>query len=235
MSDLLLTSDLQYGFKKGHSTNMCTMVLKETIAYYTSNENNIFCIFLDLTKAFDRVNYCKLFNILLNRNFPAVVTRFLLNEYNAHRTCVLWNGANSEIFDVKNGVRQGGVLSPVLFCLYIDILLSRLHKAGVGCYIGTEFVGSLAYADDVTLLAPTPSAIRTLLRICDEFAKEYSVIFNIKKTKCMFFQPRVKRLVPTCDLPVFNLNNNPIEYVDQYCHLGNLINTSLSDSDCILV
>ena len=90
------------------------------------------------------------------------------------------------------------------------------------------------YVDDVTLLAPTPSAIRIMLRICDEFAKEYSVIFNIKKMKCLFFQPRGKRLVQTCDLPVFTLNNNSIEYVDQYCHLGNLINTSLSDSDCIV-
>ena len=50
---------------------------------------------------------------------------------------------------------QGGVLSPVLFCLYIDGLLVALSRAGVGCFIGSNFVGALAYSDDIVLLART--------------------------------------------------------------------------------
>ena len=49
----------------------------------------------------------------------------------------------------------GGVLSPVLFCLYIDGLLVALSKDGVGCFVGDNFVGVLAYADDIVLLAPS--------------------------------------------------------------------------------
>ena len=64
-----------------------------------------------------------------------------------------------------HGVKQGGVLSPVLFCIYIDGLLTKLSESGVGCYMG--FLGALGYADDIVLIAPSPSAMRKLLAISD--------------------------------------------------------------------
>ena len=67
-SDELLTSDLQFGFKRRSSTNLCTFVLKETLAYYVSHGTAVYCGFLDATKAFDRVNYCKLFRLLMKRH-----------------------------------------------------------------------------------------------------------------------------------------------------------------------
>jgi len=72
-------------------------------------------------------------------------------------------------FSVSNGVKQGGVLSPVLFCVYFGGLLHKLIDAGYGCYIGHDFAGVLAYADDVVLLAPSASAMRMMLALCDEF------------------------------------------------------------------
>jgi len=59
----LTTSSLQFGFKRGHSPSMCTMILKETIDYYRLNSNDVYCTMLDATKAFDRVEYYKLINI----------------------------------------------------------------------------------------------------------------------------------------------------------------------------
>ena len=56
----------------------------------------------------------------------------------------------SEYFLATNGVKQGGVLSPVLFCVYIDDLV-RLSNANVGCFIGSNYAGALAYADDCSL------------------------------------------------------------------------------------
>ena len=72
-------------------------------------------------------------------------------------------------------MRQGGVPSPLLFCVYIDDLLVRLSKSAVGCYLGNNFVGALAYADDVALVCPTPSAMRRLLSLCEYFALEYDI------------------------------------------------------------
>ena len=84
-----------------------------------------------------------------------------------YRTRVLWNGVVSHWFNVSNGVKQGGVLSPILFCVYIDGLLISLCRAGLGCYIGHMFVGALVYADDLVLLAPTPHAMRLMLQFCE--------------------------------------------------------------------
>ena len=64
-----------------------------------------------------------------------------------------------------NGVKQGGAFSPVLFCIYLDGLLCRLAELKIGCFIGNVFVGALAYADDIALLAPTTRAVRLMLGI----------------------------------------------------------------------
>jgi hypothetical protein len=64
--------------------------------------------------------------------------------YINHTTRVAWNGIFSDRFVVKNGVKQGGILSPVLFCIYFDDLISELTKANIGCFIGNLFVGILA-------------------------------------------------------------------------------------------
>jgi len=76
MSSLLTTSDLRFGFKIGHSTSMCNMILKETIDYYRMNGNGVYCTMLDATKAFARVEYCKLIRLLSIKNVPAVTIRF---------------------------------------------------------------------------------------------------------------------------------------------------------------
>ena len=60
---------------------------------------------------------------------------------------------DTSLFQVVNGVKQGGVISPVMFCVYVDDLLCMLAKSNVGCYIGTHFLGA-GYADDIVILAP---------------------------------------------------------------------------------
>ena len=66
-----------------------------------------------------------------------------------------------------NGVKQGGIISPILFCVYSDDFLLLLAKSEVGCFIGYWFIGALAYADDIVLLAPTASAMRAMLHSCE--------------------------------------------------------------------
>ena len=67
---------------------MCTMVLKEAIAYYVNNSNSVFCTLLDATKAFDRVEYVKMFKLLFDRKLPPVCIRLLVNIYTSQVTRV---------------------------------------------------------------------------------------------------------------------------------------------------
>jgi len=103
------------------------MVLKETISYYKQHQTPVFCTFLDASKAFDRLHDCILIKLLLKRQLPAQTMRVLINLYT--NSCVglrvALGAITSDYFSVVNGVKQGAVLSPVLFCAYIDDLLLR--------------------------------------------------------------------------------------------------------------
>ena len=118
------------------SISMCTSLIKEVHSYYNSNCSSVYCTLLDATKAFVRVNYCKLFKLLIDRRLPPLILRFLLQMYTGFKACISWNGFLSNMFDVNNGVKQGGILSPLLFCVYFDVLIDRLTQSGYGCYIG---------------------------------------------------------------------------------------------------
>ena len=100
----------------------------------------MFGSFLDASKAFDRVDHHALFQKLLRRNLPPVVVRLLLFWYQQQSVQVGWQCSLSEPFCVSNGVRQGGVLSPILFTVYINDLLLDLHQLGVGCFLLEPFV-----------------------------------------------------------------------------------------------
>lgn len=232
--DCLCSSDYQFGFKAKRSTDMCTMILKESLSYYVNNGGSAYCTFLDATKAFDRVEYCKLFRQLMSRGLPPVIIRLLLNMYVGHVTRVEWNGIFSQSFSVRNGVKQGGIVSPVLFCVYIDGLLQSLANLGVGCFMGDVFVGILAYADDIVLIAPTPNALRLMLSKCDTYANDFKVVFNASKSKCLFLTNRRRRQLCLGQNPVFELNGQPIEYVDKWSHLGHIISDDLDDKADIL-
>lgn len=234
-SDKLNTSRLQFGFKHGSSTNMCTMVLKETISYYMSNNSPVYCTFLDASKAFDRVHFCKLFRLLMQRGLPMCVVRLLINFYVGHFISVSWAGFISGGFVALNGVKQGGVLSPVLFCIYIDLLLSRLSCLGVGCYIGFDFVGALAYADDIVLVTPTPFAMRKMLATCDRFAVEFNIIFNAQKSNFLVFVPPNHRFLRSSMIScAFYVGGKRIEYATSYSHLGHIICCDGTDREDII-
>jgi Reverse transcriptase (RNA-dependent DNA polymerase) len=138
---------------------MCTMIAKEAIALNSSSNSTVYCVFLDLSKAFDRVEYCKLLKLLMDRHVPRQVTRLLLNMYTGQQVRVLWNIVASSNFRISNCVKQGAIVSPISFCVYLDTLLIKLKKARVGCFIGNWFVAALGYAVDVVLLAPTARAM----------------------------------------------------------------------------
>ena len=160
---------------------MCTFMVLETIEYYKSRGSKVHMVLLDASKAFDRVNYIKLFDKLIGRGMCLLTVRLPLNMYSNQKLQVKWNSWKSPKFYVTNGVRQGGVLSPRLFSVYVDELLQILKNNGAGCHIGHNFVGALGYADDNVLLCPSLSGMRDMIKICEDYAKDHSILFNENK------------------------------------------------------
>ena len=103
---------------------------------------------LDATKAFD---FCKLLREMIKRKLPPLVIRLIMEMYEKQSMAVRWNNEYSDSFGVSNGVKQGGVLSPILFCIYIDNLLMSLKNNDIGCHVGSHFCGAFGYADDIML------------------------------------------------------------------------------------
>ena len=149
-SDSLCTSDYQFGFKSHSSTMLCSTMLIETIQYYDENGRQpLYVLFLDARKAFDRVCYSELFNILLDKKVCPRIVQLLCYMYLNQACCVKWNSKNSSDFTVSNGVKQGAVISPILFSAYMDILFKQLKHNGIGCHVGPVYAGAFGYADDV--------------------------------------------------------------------------------------
>jgi len=222
--DSLLSSNLQFAYKPDHSTSMATLVLKECVKYYLSHDTPVYCCMVDASKAFDKVRFDKLFKTLNDRNMSPVFLRLIMSMYQEQKVCTSWLDSKSEYFDCLNGVKQGGVLSPLLFTIYMDVLLDKLQKNGVGCWLQNQFFGCLCYADDLCLLCPSVTGLQKMLHICEEFGKEYNIIFNASKTQCIKFN----RAKTKDDLNIV-FDGKLLEWTDKLKYLGNWLQYNLSE------
>ena len=127
-SDSLTTSSYQFGFKSKQSTSHAIYSLKETINYYSERGSNVFCSFLDASKAFDRLIHSGLFLKLLQRGIPLIFLNIIIYWYSDLQCRVRWGETNGNWFSIAAGVRQGGILSPIFYCIYLDDLVCILSE-----------------------------------------------------------------------------------------------------------
>ena len=178
----MVTNDLQFGYKSSHSTSHAIFVLREVVNYYTMHGSNVIVSFLDCSKAFDTISHYGIFLKLIERNVPLCFLKLMIYWYLNMQTRCFWRDAYSDYFDVVTGTKQGGVLSPRIFSMYMDNLIQRLKDSGIGCHILNVFLACLLYADDMCLIAPSRGAMQQLLLICEQYCDEYCLSFNIKKS-----------------------------------------------------
>ena len=176
------------------------------------------------SKAFDRVEYFKLFDLLIERGCNIFYVRLLLNMYINQRIRVRFNSCLSQLFGVKNGVKQGGILSPTLFTCYVDGLIQSLRSSGLGCTVGNTYVGCVSYADDIMLLAPNLCAIQGMIALCEKYADEHSIKFNGNKSKLIVFNS--KHTVK----PNVKVKGEYLDVVDNLKYLGNFLYSDRSNS-----
>jgi hypothetical protein len=164
---------------------MCIFTLKEAIRYYNSTGSHIFVCFMDASAAFDRISYSKLFRKLIDKGIPTYLVRILYYWYFKQTVCVRWNRTISEKFYVSNGVRQGGILSPLLFNVYMNNLSFQLNSLPIGCVLQNRILNNRMYADDIVLIAPSLKGLQKLVNTCFKYGSSHNIIFNKNKTVMM--------------------------------------------------
>ena len=220
--DLLGSDSLQFGFKKGTSTKHCSWLVMEVASFYLRQGSPVIATLLDCSKAFDKCVFSSLFINLMDRRLPPIVIRSLIFIYEEQKACVSWAGNRSSTFKITNGTRQGSVLSPCLFSVYLDDLLKELRLMGLGCHMGGMWVGAAGYADDLILLAPSRTAMQYMLKACDRYAEEFNLQFStdpvpaLSKTKCMYMCGHMNAAYPA----PLQLGDHDLPWVEHATHLG---------------
>ena len=137
---------------------------------------------------------------------------------------IRWGNTTTSSFLVSNGVKQGGILSPILFNVYMDQLSVKLNTPNIAGDIGGVLVNHLCYADDICLISLSSAGMQQLLNICDTYAKEHDLLYNGSKSYSLCFKPKCSIF----NRPVFTLNHLNILTVNQSNYLGIII----SENNC---
>ena len=224
--------ELQFSYQKNCSTTMCTWLVVESINHFNRNGSDVFTCFMDMKKAFDTVKHSLLFRKLIDRKLPPIFIRLLLHMYTNQTAKVRWQGKMSKPLTILNGVKQGAVLSAILFCIYIDDLIKKLRKKGDGCWINQRYVGIAVYADDIVLLSPSQDGLQNMINECSDYAKKHHLTFSTNvnpvksKTKCMAFLRKTRKLRS------IKLNNEILPWISKIKHLGSTI---VNDINCDMI
>ena len=211
----LASSSLQFGFKQQSSCSHALFTVRTVIEHYVKNGSTVNICALDISKAFDKVDHYALFQLLMDRGLPKNFIGTLMNWFLKSIVCVRWGCVLSFWFTIHAGVRQGGCLSPILFAIYMDVLITRLKCSRFGCHLCGEYFGCVVYADDILLLAHSLKAMRCMLKICEKFAVDLDVKFNSNKSVAMRIGPRYNAVCKP-----LSLCGCELQYVDNVKYLG---------------
>ena len=198
------------------------LLMMETVNYYRQHNTDVYVLLLDASQAFDKVNYVKLFQLLIKRNVNPLIIRCLVYMYTNQYMNIKWNCSMSKYFSTSNGVKQGGVLSPILFGTYIDELLSLLRNSGYGCKVGHLYCGAIGYADDVSFISPSLHALKMMCDISLAFASEFDIKFNPIKCQLLYYGK--------CKNVSLDFDGVVICASDKATHLGHIIGPNVSES-----
>jgi len=205
---LLASEENQFGFKKGISCSHAIYTVREFVDHHVLAGCTVNLCAIDLSKAFDKVNHHALFIKLMKRHIPVELLEVLENLFHCCYSFVKWNNAWSSVIEISLGVRQGSVLSPFLFAVYLDDL-SKTCSLASDCSI-------LLYADDILLLSLSVTRLEQLLHACECELAWLDMSINFSKSCCI-------RIGPRCDIPAADINSlsgQSLPWVNEMRYLG---------------
>ena len=216
------TSESQAGFRGGRGTMDQIFVLRQILERRGQFNRDTLVAFLDYSAAFDSVDRGALWGLLKISGIPAIFITLIKNCYNASKCRVRAYGELSEGFEVTTGVRQGDVLSPILFIRAVDWVMTKC-TSGPGVTVGENVsIAHLEYADDLALLEETTHSLQVIVDEVKNRSEMIGLNLNPRKCKVLASRPLQQDV---------NISGVPMEVVDSFPYLGSRITTS-GDSTC---
>ena len=221
----------QGGFRKSFSTidHIFTLTTIVQSKFNCPSGGKVYACFVDYHKAFDKVDRDKLWDKLRRLQMSSKIIAMLQAIYSRVVACVRWDGKLSDFFTCPIGLKQGCLMSPLLFSLLITDVADYIRQHGRhGFQIipGGPELFSLLFADDIVLLSSTPHGLQTQINSLQTASKSIGLTVNTSKTKVMVFRKggylgrREK----------WTLGGEPLEVVNSYKYLGYMFTTQLSDN-----
>ena len=179
---------LQGGFKPDvsclHTWPLCSRKLYNT---QETKRKKAYVALLDVQKASDTVGHNGLFHKLYSYGIKDHTWHLLRSWYQSTTCTVLWDGEQSHPFSTRQGVKQGAVLSPLLYRLFVNDLLLELEHSGLSVRIGSVFCGAPMYADNHILIACSPEDLQSMINFVAQYATRWRYCLNPHKSKvCVF-------------------------------------------------
>ena len=212
----------QIGFLPNHRTSDHIFTLRTLIDKHVthSTKGKLFTCFIDFKKAFDSIWHDGLFYKLLQNKIGGKFYDLIKNLYSKSKCSIKFGFQRTEYFEYANGVRQGCILSPMLFNLYLNeipTLLDTMKTDPVLLPDGSK-LNCLLYADDLILISHTAEGLQTALNTLSQFCNDWLLNINLKKTKVVIFQKKLRK--STLNDHYFHINREKIETVSNYTYLG---------------
>ena len=178
---------LQGGFRSGFSCVHSAFILQESITSIREQKQKAFVAFLDVKRAFDTVWHAGLMYKLAEFQCLLYIWHLLDKWYSQSTSAVLWNSCISRSFRIQQGVRQGAILSPLLYSIFVNSLLDQLTDSGRGAHIGNIYCGALMYADDLALISSSEADLHHMLSMLSDYALMWRYHFNAAKSAVLVF------------------------------------------------
>lgn len=175
---------------------------------------------IDIRKAFDKTNYYGILCRLLENNINFQLVSLLEFWFSISTARVQWGNSLSKEVKLLSGIKQGGVLSPLLFSLYIDCVLGHLESSGLGCYVNKVCMNSFLYADDLIVLSISVSDLQLLIDCCASVFSKLDLQINSSKSQCLRIGPRFKAVCSN----IF-IDDISLDWVNESKYLGVIIKT----------
>ena len=198
LSPYLVTKDCQFGYKSQHSTNHAIEIVR---TLERSHDAHV-CL-LDASSAFDKLSWRRIKDQLVKRNVPSTLVKLTMTQLFSTKISV----CNTAIFYPRTGVKQGGVLSGIIFASCYDDLVESLETTGAGILLSCvnnryKLICVIIYADDVLVMATRPHGLKCLINKVFLFANQYSdITFNAGKSCILRLGPHRKQPVSVCGIP----------------------------------